>query len=74
MRQVEQVVQHHQRVGAALVEAVHAVERTRRIAPQHGLEQIEHEVAVGDAEHVAHRRFLDRAGRVARQRDRLVEQ
>ena len=71
MRQIEQILQHHQRIGAALIEALHLRERALGVALQHGLEQVEDEAAVSDAEHLAHRRFLDPPGR---QRDRLVEQ
>ena len=71
MGQLQQVLHDHQRVGAALVEAFHTPHRIGGIALQHGLEQVEDEAAIGDAEHVAHRRLLDLAGR---QRDRLVEQ
>ncbi len=55
MRELEQILQHHHRVGAAVVERRHLVERRRRIAAQHRFEQVEEQAAVGDAEHVAHR-------------------
>ena len=71
MRQVEQVLHDHQRIGAALVEALDLLQRAFGIALQHRLEQVEDEATIGDAEHVTHRRLFDPAGR---QRDRLVEQ
>ena len=70
MGDVEEVLDHHQRVGAALVQRFHAVERTAGIALQHGLEQVEDQTAVGDAEHVAHHRLADRP---CRERDRLIQ-
>ena len=77
MAEVEQLLQHHQRIGAARVQLFEQPERAGRIAPHHRLEQVEDEAAVGDAEHVAHRRLGDRRRvvRIAgRERDRLVEQ
>ena len=72
MRELEQILEHQQRIGAALVERGPLRRARRRLAPQHRLEQVEDQAAVGDAEHVAHRRF--RRSRSPRQRDRLVEQ
>ena len=71
MRELEQVLQHHQRIGAALIERGHAAERVRRIALEHRLQEVEDQAAISDAEHALHRRSGHRA---AAQRNRLVEQ
>ena len=40
MAEVEQILQHDQRIGAVLIKAVHPVECVRRIAAQHALQQV----------------------------------
>ena len=57
MAEVEEILQDHQRVGPALIKPTHLRERSRRIAAQHVLQQIEDEPAIGDTQHVAHRGF-----------------
>ncbi len=76
MRQIEQILQHDLRIGAALMEGVHLRECAGGIAPQHGFEKVPDESAIGDAEHVAHRLRVDSALAcgVAGKSDRLIEQ
>ena len=70
MADIEEILQYHQRVCAALVKTRHLLKRSRRIAPQHALQQIEDETTVGDPQHVAHCGFRNLP---AREGDRLVE-
>ena len=71
MAEVEQILQHHQGVGAVLIKAVQSIERLGRGAAQHALQQFKDMTPVGDAEHVARRLFGDLA---VGQGDRLIEQ
>ncbi len=76
MRQIEQILQHDLRIGATLIERFHLLERAGGVAPQHRLQQLPYQPAIGDTEHVAHRRRVDRAagGGITRKGDRLIEQ
>ena len=56
MHELQQVLQHDDRIGAAFVKRRHLRERIRRRRrASAALEQVEDQAAVGDAEHVAHR-------------------
>ena len=63
MRQLQHVLQHDRGIGAGLVHAGEALERLGRLALQHVVIEIDQLRAVGEAEHVAHLRLVDRAMR-----------
>ncbi len=69
--QLQQVLQHHAEIGAAFVRQLGDLQRLARLAGHHRLQQVEHQAAVGQAQHVGDRRLGDRTIRLG---DRLIQQ
>ncbi len=72
MGQFQQILEHQDRIGPAIVKGPEACQRTGRVTLQHRFNKIEHLMAVGHAEHVAHSGLVDR--RPGCERNCLVEQ
>ena len=70
---LQQILDHDDRVGAAGAQPVQNLERRRPLAAQRGVQQVEDQRAVGQAEHAVDEAGRD-AGTVFRQRHGLVEQ
>ena len=72
MGDLQKILHHLQRIGAAIVELAQIAERLGDLAAHQLFEQVEHPAAIGQAQHAAHAFGRDRIALVMG--DGLIEQ